>query len=138
MDNSYLISRLHREVEIPFAQTNARYVRLWETSLAQPYGTCTEADVYIVSCDMNLKLFSSGSSSTVDGIFGGNSSVLIVAGLRDLRRSPRNGWLNPAFDCRHNFLSDKNIMPIGYKGFTKRVHNQRLDLDNSFPNLSMP
>jgi hypothetical protein len=33
-------------VEIPFAQTNARYVRLHETGFARMYGQCTEFDVY--------------------------------------------------------------------------------------------
>jgi len=33
-------------VEIPFAQTNARYIRLHETGFARMYGQCTEFDVY--------------------------------------------------------------------------------------------
>ncbi len=33
-------------VEIPFAQTDARYIRLHETSFARMYGQCTEFDVY--------------------------------------------------------------------------------------------
>jgi len=34
-------------VEIPFAQTNARYIRLHETGFAQMYGQCTEFDAYV-------------------------------------------------------------------------------------------
>ena len=33
-------------VEIPFAQTDARYIRLHETGFARMYGQCTEFDVY--------------------------------------------------------------------------------------------
>ena len=33
-------------VELPFAQTDARYIRLHETSFARMYGQCTEFDVY--------------------------------------------------------------------------------------------
>jgi len=34
-------------VEIPFAQTNARYIRLHETGFARMYGHCTEFDAYV-------------------------------------------------------------------------------------------
>ena len=34
-------------VEIPFAQTDARYLRLHETGFARMYGQCTEFDVYV-------------------------------------------------------------------------------------------
>ena len=34
--------------EIMFAQTEARYVRLLETSLNREYGTCTEVNVYVI------------------------------------------------------------------------------------------
>ena len=34
-------------VEIPFAQTDARYVRLWETNFEMVCGQCTEFDVYV-------------------------------------------------------------------------------------------
>ena len=33
-------------VEIPFAQTDARYIRLYETGFARMYGQCTEFDAY--------------------------------------------------------------------------------------------
>jgi PKD repeat protein len=33
-------------VELPFAQTDARYIRLHETGFARMYGQCTEFDVY--------------------------------------------------------------------------------------------
>ena len=34
-------------VEIPFAQTDAKYIRLYETSFARNYGQCTDFEVYV-------------------------------------------------------------------------------------------
>ena len=41
-------------VEILFAQTDARYIRLHETGFARMYGQCTEFDAYVLSCNPTL------------------------------------------------------------------------------------
>ena len=53
-------------VEIPFAQTNARYIRLHETGFARMYGQCTEFDVY-VGGDANQPPVAGASASPESG-----------------------------------------------------------------------
>ena len=53
-------------VEIPFAQTDARYIRLHETGFARVYGQCTEFDVY-VGGDANQPPIAGASASPENG-----------------------------------------------------------------------
>ena len=47
--SDFTVTQSYTFVEIPFAQTKARYVKLWETSFATDLGRCSEVDVYVVS-----------------------------------------------------------------------------------------
>ena len=54
-------------VTVPCDQANARYVRLWETSLNRIYGQCTEFEVYVDGSDANQPPEASASATPLSG-----------------------------------------------------------------------